>query len=137
MKVLLDTNLFFDVILRRHKHYKYSSIIWSLVSDKKLKGCISAISINNLFYVLQKLIELHLVEKFVDQILEEFEIIPLTKELLKQARTIENKDYEDSIQYFSAISYTCDYIITRNKNDFPDKGIRVISPQDFLTTVLK
>ncbi|MHB1253375.1 MAG: type II toxin-antitoxin system VapC family toxin [Candidatus Humimicrobiaceae bacterium] len=132
MRVLLDTNLFLDVILKRDEHYIDSSKIWSLISDKKLKGCISAISINNLYYILRRIIEIKLVEKFIDQILEEFEIVPLTKGILKQARSLKNKDYEDLIQYFSAINFTCDFIITRNKNDFPQIGIRILSPSEFL-----
>ncbi|MHB1275903.1 MAG: type II toxin-antitoxin system VapC family toxin [Candidatus Humimicrobiaceae bacterium] len=132
MRVLLDTNLFLDVILKRDEHYIDSSKIWSLISDKKLKGCISAISINNLYYILRRIIEIKLVEKFIDQILEEFEIVPLTKGILKQARSLKNKDYEDLIQYFSAINFTCDFIITRNKNDFPQIGIRILSPFEFL-----
>jgi len=132
MKVLLDTNLFLDVILKRNNHYQNSSKIWSLISDKKLKGCISAISVNNLYYILRKIIEIELVEKFIDQILDEFEIIPLTGNILRQARTLANKDYEDLIQYFSAISSNCDFLITRNKNDFPQTGIKILSPQEFL-----
>jgi len=132
MRALLDTNLFLDVILKRDKHYKDSSKIWSLISDKKLKGYISPISINNLYYILRRIIENKLVEKFIDQILDEFEIIPLTKEILKLARSLTNKDYEDSIQYFSAINFSCDFIITRNKSDFPHTGIKILNPSEFL-----
>ncbi len=132
MKALLDTNLFLDVILKRDAHFQSSSMIWSLVSDKKLKGLISAISINNLYYILRKIIEKAIVENFVDQLLEEFEIVPLTGQVLKQARSIPNRDYEDLIQYFSAIKSNCDFIITRNKEDFPKKGIKVLNPDEFL-----
>ena len=132
MKALLDTNLFLDVILKRDTHFQSSSIIWSLVSEKKLIGFISAISINNLHYILKKIIEISLVENFIDQLLEEFEIIPLTAQILKQARSLPGKDYEDIIQYFSAINSNCNFIITRNKEDFPQKGIKVLSPSEFL-----
>jgi predicted nucleic acid-binding protein len=133
MKILIDTNIFLDVILKRQPHYKYSSQVWSLISDKKINGYISAISINNLYYISRKIIEIELVEELVDQILDEFEVVSLTKEILRQARTIKNKDYEDSIQYFSAINCYCDFIITRNKNDFPDGGIKIIGPAEFLS----
>jgi predicted nucleic acid-binding protein len=132
MKALLDTNLFLDVILKRDTFFQSSSMVWSLVSEKKLKGLISAISINNLYYILRKIIETTLAENFVDQLLEEFDIVPLTSQILKQARSIPNKDYEDLIQYFSAINSNCDFIITRNKEDFPEKGIRVLNPDEFL-----
>jgi predicted nucleic acid-binding protein len=43
-----STNIFLDVILKRQPHYKYSSQVWSLISDKKINGYISAISINTI-----------------------------------------------------------------------------------------
>ncbi len=59
-----STNIFLDVILKRQPHYKYNSQVWSLISDKKINGYISAISINNLYYILRKIIGIELVEKF-------------------------------------------------------------------------
>lgn len=132
MKILIDTNLFLDVILKRENYYKDSSKIWSLVSEKIMPGFISAISINNLFYILRKKVEIDIVEELIDQIMDEFEIVPLTKDILKKARTMKNKDYEDSIQYLSALQAGCDYLITRNKSDFSGKDILIIVPEEFI-----
>jgi len=54
MKILIDTNIFLDVILFRDQHYEDSARVWSLISEKKISGYISAISINNLHYILLK-----------------------------------------------------------------------------------
>ena len=69
---------------------------------------------------------------FVDQILEDFEITNLTKSILKQARTIQKKDFEDLIQYFSALHEGCDFLVTRNKKDFPAIGMKILSPKELL-----
>jgi len=42
------------------------------------------------------------------------------------------KDFEDAMQYFSALSEGCDVIITRNKKDFAESKIQVLEPQEFL-----
>jgi len=132
MKILIDTNIFLDVILKRKGHYIDSAKVWSLISEKKIGGCISAISVNNLYYILNRRVELNMVKEIVDQILEEFEIVSLSKEVLKLSRIIDHKDYEDSIQYISALSAGCEYIITRNQDDFSNIGIKVISPKEFI-----
>ena len=137
MKILIDTNIFLDVILKREKYYENSARIWTYISDNKIIGCISAISINNLYYILEKKIKLRFVKEIIDQILEEFEVISLTKEILKHARVINNKDYEDSIQFISAVNSGCEYIITRNVKDFPEKGIKIVSPVDFIKIIKK
>ncbi len=55
-----------------------------------------------------------------------------TYEILKLSRTVSKKDFEDVIQYFSAIQQGCDFIITRDTKDFPQKNIKVIEPADFI-----
>ena len=57
MKILIDTNIFLDVILKREKYYENSARIWTYISDNKIIGCISAISINNLYSVFEKKIK--------------------------------------------------------------------------------
>ena len=97
-----------------------------------LDGFLSAISVNNLYYIIRKLRDRKTAEAFVDQVLEEFEVVSLTEGILKQARTIAGKDLEDSIQYFSAIQGGCDVLTTRNKRDFPKVGIQILTPQELV-----
>ena len=119
MKIFLDTNILFDVLTKREPFYFDSLKIWTLVKEDFTRGYISAISITNLYYIIKKLKGQKIAEDFVDELMNDFEIVPLTKEILHQARTIHGKDYEDLIQYFSAIHLGCELLLTRNKKDFP------------------
>ena len=47
------------------------------------------------------------------------------------------KDFEDAMQYFSALSEGCDVIITRNKKDFAESSIPVMESQEFLDEFYK
>jgi predicted nucleic acid-binding protein len=51
MRVLLDTNILLDVLLDRSPFADHAAKIWSAIQDKKIDGWISAISINNLYYI--------------------------------------------------------------------------------------
>lgn len=135
MKILIDANIFLDVILIRQPHYEDSAKVWSLVSEKKMTGFISAISINNLHYILLKQRDLKSVGELIDQLLVEFDVIPLTDQVIREARKIEEKDFEDMIQFVSAGRSSCDYIVTRNVKDFPKKDIVSIEPVNFLKTI--
>ena len=137
MKTLIDTNIILDVLTKRETFYINSAKVWTLVREGIIEGCISAISVNNLYYIINKLEGQKAARSFVDQLLEDFEIMALTKNILKQARTIPQKDFEDSIQYFSAINEGCECIVTRNKKDFPSIGIKIISPAELLTEIVK
>ena len=60
--------------------------------------------------------------------------------IAKAALSSSFKDFEDALQYYSALSENCDIIITRNKKDFAQSTIQVLEPQEFLNminTVLK
>ncbi len=135
MKTLIDTNIILDVLTQREPFYVDSAKVWTLVREGIVEGCISAISVNNLYYIINKLEGQKAAKSFADQLLEDFEIVALTKNILKQARTIPQKDFEDLIQYFSAIHEGCECIITRNKKDFPSVGIKIINPSELLRQI--
>ena len=132
MKILVDTDVMFDTLTKREPFYKDSAIVWSWASEGLVEGYISAISVNNIFYIVRKLNGLEYAQRLVDRILEDFEIISLTKDILKQARTIDSGDYEDLIQYFSALHEGCEIIVTRNKRDFPQIGLKLMTPKEFI-----
>src|SRR5262249_5823414 len=132
MKILIDTNILMDVLTRRQLYFEDSAKVWTLVNSGSVEGYLSAISVNNLYYIVSKLQNRRIAERFVDDILRDFEISSLTKTILKQARNVVGKDFEDSIQYFSAIQEGCDVLITRNKKDFPTLGLQVLTPGEFL-----
>ncbi len=135
MKILVDTNIIFNVLTKRSPFYIDSARIWTLIEENVIDGYISAISVNNLYYIMEKLRGAKVAESFIDQIIEDFGIVSLTKNVLKQARTIPQKDFECLIQYFSAIHEGCDCIVTRNKKDFPSIGIKIVNPKKLLQEV--
>lgn len=137
MKTLIDTNILLDVLAKREPFYLFGARIWSLIQEEVIEGYISAISVNSLFYIIKKLKGQKPAELFVDQVLNDFRVIDLTGNILKQARTVSKKDFEDLIQYFSALHAGCDNIVTRNKRDFPAIGIALMAPQELLRKLEK
>jgi predicted nucleic acid-binding protein len=134
MKVLIDTNVLLDVLTKREPFYKDSAVIWSLAEEKIIEGYISAISVNNIYYITKKLNDKKTAGTLVDKILKDFNVTSVTYEILKLART-KDGDYEDLIQYFSALQKACDYIITRDLKGFPKKGINIIEPTAFIKKI--
>ena len=134
MKIFFDTNIILDVLFEREPFYKQSAYLWSLAEAEKIKGFVSVITVNNAFYITKKAKGQETAEKVVDVILDIFSICPLDYEVLKLARTIKMSDYEDLIQYFSAINSGAKFLITRNKKDFPTEGIQIINAEEFCQT---
>ena len=46
-------------------------------------------------------------------------------------------DFEDAMQYFSAMRESIDFIVTRNKKDYKAAQIPVFEPQEFIDFLLQ
>ncbi|MDO5510768.1 MAG: hypothetical protein Q4F57_08730 [Weeksellaceae bacterium] len=60
------------------------------------------------------------------------EVLPIDNKILKLSLASDFSDFEDAIQYYSAIENGMDVIITRNKKDFKSINLPVLSAKEFL-----
>ena len=132
MKVFLDTNILLDVLLDRKPFSEPSSKVWRLAECGRLEAVISAISFNNIFYIVRKYSGKEAAQRTVEVMNVNFSVFPLTRDIIGKAIAAKLPDFEDSIHFFSAVSCAADYIITRNAKDFPQDSIPVLSPAAFL-----
>ena len=136
MKALIDTNVLLDHLAKRDGFYQDAAIIFSLVNDGYMTGIISAISIVNCAYVLPKHYDGQAVLENIKLMLKMFTVANVDSMVLQDAAAISPNDYEDAVQYFSALKYNPDLIITRDKKGFQDFNIPVMTPADFVSKVI-
>ena len=132
MKIFIDTNVLLDVLLERKDVFEDSASIWALCERKGFEGYISAISFNNAHYVINKVHSKKKADQAMRTMIDSFDIISLDKQILSRAADSSFKDFEDAIQFFSAVRCDADYLITRNVKDFPQEDMPVLTPEDFL-----
>ena len=134
-KVFLDTNIIIDFLGEREGFYKYSAKILTLADQKKIKVYTSPSSISNVFYVLAKYenskIALEKIRKF--KLLCSMSV--MDDEVVEKAIHSNFKDFEDAMQYFSALVSNCDVIITRNEKDFKNALIPVMNAESYLLSL--
>jgi predicted nucleic acid-binding protein len=137
MKIFIDTNIILDVIAERHPFYDASASIISLFEKDQAEGFVSAMSFNNTHYILRKKSGKNKALKAMRTLLDTFSVVSLDEKIL--SRTIDSgfNDFEDGIQFFSAMRCNADYLITRNIKDFPHQDIPVLTPEEFLALDLK
>ena len=133
MKVLFNTNILLDVFQQRPDFFISSSKLMNMAERGKINGCISAISFNNCFYILKKYCGNEKARQTLSMIRDIFEVVALNSQIINQSIDCDISDFEDAIQYFSAIHADVDYIITRNKKDFRKSTIPALSPEEFLS----
>ena len=137
MKVFLDTNVVIDLIISRNPFYKDIAEIVKIAEKKEVKLYKSSLSFVNTFYVASKVNA----KELVIESLKKFRIIcdvTIIDELnIDKSLLSDFEDFEDSVQYNSAIYHDCEYIITRNKKGFKNSKITVMTPNEFLISLKK
>ena len=133
MKVQIDTNVVLDVLLKRLSFYKDSFMIFQLVDRKQITGCLSAVSMTDIFYLLRK--ELHNSDEvylIMDDLTSLFSVIPVVDTTITNAISLRWKDFEDAVQYMTAKENGITCLITRNKTDYERSDVNCMSPTEFI-----
>lgn len=132
MNVFLDTNILLDVFGKRDPFYLDAAQIWTLAEKGKIAVSISAISFNNIYYIIRKLKGKDTADFSLRCLRDEFSVVSLTSQIINQSIDSEIEDFEDAIQYFSALHADADFLVTRDPENFPRKGISIMAPDEFL-----
>ena len=132
MKVFIDTNILIDIAVRVDQYPESIALVSKLMDSPRHSLWISAISINNIHFIVSKLAGKAKAEQLLELIQNEFSVIPFRHSAFAEAMQSSNPDFEDAIQMFSAQEMNMDCIITRNPDDFINAAIPVHTPSQFL-----
>ncbi len=134
-KILIDTNIVIDLLAKRENFYDEAAELFSLSDKKEIKLTISSLTFANTNYVLSK----QKSAKEAREILRKFkvlvEILNLDDKIIELALSDEEFfDFEDGLQYYSAMENEVEIILTRNKKDFKNSKIPVLTAKEYLAT---
>ena len=134
MRVFLDTNILIDLIAGEAAYAEPASNIVKFLLRNKHSIFISTLSIPNTEYVTRKIVgKLH-AQNALQRIGEFSTLVNSTGDVISRAiLNPDFPDFEDGIQFYSAIDATVSLIVSRNVNDFKNSSIPVYAPDEFLT----
>lgn len=131
-KLFIDTNIVLDLLAKREGFFEAAKILFSRVDKKELEIYISSLSFANTHDILSKIIN----EEEARKVLRKFKVLvtvlPMDDKIIELALSSDFKDFEDAIQYYTAIENNIKTIITRNLKDFKTSTISVMTAQDYL-----
>ncbi|MDY3364398.1 PIN domain-containing protein [Riemerella anatipestifer] len=132
-KLFVDSDVVIDFFTDREPYVNPASELFELNEQGKVKLFLSAVSINNIYYIVRKFLGHKKTLEVIELLTEMTEIVGTTKKEIIQALSNDFTDYEDSIQYSSALTIKdLDAIITRNVKDYKNSSIAVMTPLNFL-----
>ena len=132
-KILIDTNVLIDYLLEREPFFEDAKEVILSCADGKVKGCIAAHSISNMFFILRKDYSAKERREVLSNLCSIFDAEGIDKAKLLAGLSNEDfSDFEDCLQMECAKSYGADYIVTRNVSDYATSEVKAIMPKDYL-----
>ncbi len=136
--LFLDTNVVIDVLDKREPFSTEAALLFEFAEKEAISIFIAAVSFNVIYYVLRRKIGHKITLTVLDELTRFVTIVNVTQEVIKDAITSGNSDFEDAIQYYSAISNTkIEAIITRDPKGFKKSKLPIFKPTEVLELLVR
>lgn len=134
--LFLDTNVIIDVLSDRKPFAEAGARLFDYAENGKVNLFVSALSYSNIYYIIKK----NCSHKEMIAILKDLEALTETldvsKQIISKSLNSDFKDFEDSIQYFTALSNKkITAIVTRNSKDYKKSDIAVLTPEEAISVL--
>ena len=132
MKVFIDTNILIDFLAAREPFAEEAMVLFQLADNDEIELMVSDLTIINTIYILRRMhYGLSEIYDSLDNIRPLLTITSMGASVVDRCLQHRSDDFEDEMQYFSAVNANADYIITRNKKDFDFGDSAVMTPHEF------
>lgn len=135
-KLLVDTNIVIDLLARREPFYVEAAELFSLADKRHVELSISSLTIANTSYALLRQMDSNRAKSVLRKLRLILKVLPLDDKIIGLALNDESfSDFEDGLQYFTAIEYEQELIITRNLKDFKNSKLPTMTAKQFIETL--
>lgn len=133
-KVFVDTDVILDLLSERIPHFHFSAVLFTFAEMKKIELYTTPLIMANTFYILRKQLGNDEAKKALRKLRILINIIDSAESIIDKALNSTFNDFEDAIQYYTALENGIKIILTRNLRDYKNADIIVQTPESFLVT---
>ncbi|MES2680019.1 MAG: PIN domain-containing protein [Bacteroidota bacterium] len=134
-KTFVDTDIVLDLLTARQPHYEYAATLFSLADGSSLKLHVSALTFANVNYILSKQLSAVQTRKTLLKFKTLINVLPVNDKIIELALASDFQDFEDAIQYNTAIENGISTLLTRNLRDYKKAEIAVLTAQQYLKAI--
>lgn len=127
-RLLLDLNVFLDVILDRPPDADIAAALWAAIERGQGQGMIPAHGVTTIFYLLEKSRGAAFAREGVDRLIRVFNVAPVDDGVVRRALALAWSDFEDAVCAAAAEATGCDALVTRDPSGYPNAPLPVIDP---------
>jgi predicted nucleic acid-binding protein len=134
-RIFLETNVMLDFLGERIPCYDSIARVLSFLESNKFTIIVSPIPYATVSYVLSKSEG----DRIAVEKLRKFKVISdvciIDEQTIEKGLNSDFSDFEDALQFYNAVEFNCDIILTRNAKDFKKATLPVMSPDEFLNSL--
>ena len=137
MRVFLDANVLVSVLNKEYPLFPYSSRILSLADQFRYQLYTTPICLAIAFYFAEKKSGTSLAKQKINLLSSKLHIASVDSDTVTQAVSdLSVMDFEDGLEYYSALQHDCKFIVTEDSDGFYFSEIPVYDCQKFLDQVV-
>lgn len=136
MKVLFDTNVLLDVLLRREPHAVTAAQLLSMADSGALEGVLCADSVTTVDYVAVKIVGSRQSRRLIDELLRICSVVPVDRAVLERALRLDFPDFEDAVVHEAARACGAAGIVTRDTAGFSQGTVPALEPVELLSALV-
>jgi predicted nucleic acid-binding protein len=132
-RIFLDTNILIDLLSRRIPFYEEAALLFSMADKKQIELFVSSLTIANTSYVLLRQMDPSKAKSVLGKLRLILGILPLDDKIIGLTLNDDTfQDFEDGLQYFTALENGMDLILSRNLKDFRNSRLPVLTARQFI-----
>jgi predicted nucleic acid-binding protein len=136
IRVLFDTNVPLDNILKREPFYKTAVKLLTMCENGYFDGYVSASAVTDMYYIAcRQLKDKEAALEGIKTLLSIVSVAAVSDGEIRRALDLSWDDFEDAVQYAAGERVGVDSIVTRNGGDFADSAVPALSPEAFLALI--
>lgn len=137
MRIFLDTNILVSVLNKEYPLFSFTSRILSLSDRKNFILYTSPVCLAIAYYFAEKKFRSEKAKSKIELLCNHIQITSVNESaVIKTLQTAAINDFEDGLEYYSALENKCNCIITEDIDDFYFSKIEVLKSEDFFKKYL-
>jgi len=134
-KIFVDSDIVMDLLSGKQPHYEYAAELFSLADQGSLKLYVSSLTFANVNYILSRQLSATQARKMLLKFKTLINVLAVNDKIVDLSLASDFHDFEDAIQYNTAIENGITTLLTRNLKDFKKAEISILTAQQFLKTI--
>jgi len=136
-KVFTDSDVILDILCKREPYYEYAAQVFSLADTRQLRLYTTPLVVANVYYILRKAIGIEKAKEALRKLRLLMHIIATEEQEIDLALNSPFSDFEDALQYYTAVRHHMDMLLTRNIKDYKEKALIIQTPEQFIKTLYR